>query len=221
MANICDTTIAFVGNEDEITTLYNKIQECISYDKNDDYQKKLSRNWLGNILIAVGLGELIDSYSNKIYCRGIIYYVDDEISSYEESKYYFKIDTETAWVPMIEMWRLVINKLGLKSIDINYKSTEPGCGLYVKYDMYDLFPEEYNMEAIIDNNDRYPNLLDLDEYNDYTQNELIEKLNTAFDMNETSIELLLEKVNEYNTDKALDGYGIYVNRYEVVDGDSY
>lgn len=137
MPNWCSTTIYFHGEKEEITELHNKIKEHTS---KTFVPTDFGQTWLGNILYGVGLEDRIDAAENRIRCRGSITYFDEIVDSDGECS--FRIDTETAWAPMICMWEETIKKLGYKSIGFSFQSEECGMGEYFMYDPYGDFDEK-------------------------------------------------------------------------------
>lgn len=119
MPNWCFTHMVFHGNKKEIEELHAKIEEWTSksFMKNG-----FGDNWLGNIVIGAGLGEHIDSKTDRIRCRGELEYVGD-IESVSDEEAYFEIDQSTAWAPMCVLWSAVIDKLDYKSIGYSYEKS--------------------------------------------------------------------------------------------------
>lgn len=136
MPNWCTTTIVFHGDEKEIRDFHGKIKEWTSESlMPNDYEKA----WLGNILCGVGLKDRIYILgANRLRCRGSIDYIGN-VELDGDGDPCFRIDTETAWVPMIRMWEETIKKLEYKSIGFSFQSEEPGCNEYFMFDPYEDF----------------------------------------------------------------------------------
>ncbi len=123
MANSCITEITFTGSQEEIVKLHDEVLKSIS-----GTGSSVSDSWLGNILIHVGLSNLIDNSENMVLCRGCIVDVGDV----EGEGFY--IVTETAWEPMLKMWYVVIKALGLSTINFCAVSEAPESDFYQIYD---------------------------------------------------------------------------------------
>lgn len=116
MPNWCYTDYTFQGDEKEIGELYGKLDELrnsITHKVTSDFGSL----WLGNVLTIHGFNK--DDYS----CRGSITFYD------REGDDYMSITTETAWAPMHEMWKAILEKY-YPSIEVSYICEEPGMGIY-------------------------------------------------------------------------------------------
>ena len=146
MPNWCFTQIHISGKKKNIQELYERFSNVIERDDGGqrvgEYTSSLSRygkRWLGNLLLAVG--ENVET--TKIRCRGTVEYYElgadgDEIS----------IQTETAWVPMLQCFVKFVNKYA-PDAEITYCAEEPGCELYWKNDdaWEDYYVDFYEEEA--------------------------------------------------------------------------
>jgi len=130
MPNWCYTNISFNSeNKNDLEKLYNFIEKATSNKSKYADVSDFGSNWLGNILLECDLMTLDDVKNDKVpcRCRGSIIYVDiteDQVI----------VDTETAWVPMMQVWQRVVEKLNLDDVDIIYTAEEPGCELYLTND---------------------------------------------------------------------------------------
>ena len=126
MPNWCYTNISFNSeNKSDLEKLYNFIEKATSNKSKYTDVSDFGSNWLGNVLLECDLMTLDDVKNNTVPCRrrGSIIYVDitdDQVI----------VDTETAWVPMMQVWQKVVEKLNLDDVDIIYTAEEPGCELY-------------------------------------------------------------------------------------------
>ena len=126
MPNWCYTNISFNSeNKNNLKKLYNFIEKATSNKSKYADVSDFGSNWLGNVLLECDLMTLDDVKNNTVpcRCRGSIIYVDitdDQVI----------VDTETAWVPMMQVWHKVVEKLNLDDVDIIYTAEEPGCELY-------------------------------------------------------------------------------------------
>lgn len=122
MPNWCFTHITLnCSNEKDASHVYKTIEKWLSHNgKANDFGRK----WLGNILINSGLyiAEDIDR-KNHPRCRGYVIWME----SYENQVI---IQTDTAWVPMLQMWQEVCDKIFSEmEIEIIYYAEELGCGV--------------------------------------------------------------------------------------------
>lgn len=97
MSNLCCTNITFKGNKADIEDLYEKLNSI--FKKNQEF----NYCWLGHVVSAFGLNP------NKIKCRGEIVHIAEEVNPWGDL-FHFEIITETAWMPMTEMWDSIIRK---------------------------------------------------------------------------------------------------------------
>lgn len=134
MPNWCFTNISLnCNNKRDANDVYQTIEHWLSYKgKHNDWGK----NWLGNILINSGL-YAADDIDRKEHpnCRGCVTYIE----CYEEQVI---IQTETAWVPMLQMWKEVCDKIFPgKDIEIIYSAEEPGCGVFWSNDPVEILED--------------------------------------------------------------------------------
>lgn len=121
MPNWCYTGINIkCSSEEEAEYLYKKIQKwtSVNYCCND-----FGLNWLGNIVGNSGVGKIKDGRSS-VDCRGELIYLD--LNDNEVI-----VETETAWKPMLQMWKRICDKYLVEGYGIEYSAEEPGLGLYV------------------------------------------------------------------------------------------
>lgn len=130
MPNWCSTDIRIVCKKEEYAKeIFKKLCEWYDSDIEAD-TSDFKRGWLGRFLIQAGITTREDIDSCKIRCRGYVTYMD---ISQEE----INLQTETAWEPMLKMWKLIIEKFWKNMVDnIYYVAQEPGCGLYWSNDSY-------------------------------------------------------------------------------------
>ena len=129
MPNWCYTEISIYHNDKEkLEAFYKKIDEWRQkpYKKNDFDLYTLG--WLGNIVGNSGLAEWKvrengrEDFVPNINCRG-------SLQTFELQDGQIYITTETAWGPMLEMWRLLCEKY-LPDAEIYFTAEESGNGLY-------------------------------------------------------------------------------------------
>lgn len=129
MPNWCYTNINICHNDkNKLKEFFNKVEEWRKKPyKTNDFDT-YSLGWLGNIVGNSGLAEWKvkengrEDFVPNISCRG-------SLQTFELHDDSINIDTETAWGPMLEMWRLLCDKY-LPGADIYYTAEESGNGLY-------------------------------------------------------------------------------------------
>jgi hypothetical protein len=101
-------------------------------DKIDSWCEKISEsghdNWLGNVCVNAGIMTLEEVYgsSPKYRCRGSVEYT-------EVSGDTVQITTDTAWSPMLKMWKAICEK-HFPEAEIVYSAEEPGAGIFFTND---------------------------------------------------------------------------------------
>ena len=129
MPNWCYTNINICHNDkNKLKDFFNKVEEWRKKPyKTNDFDT-YSLGWLGNIVGNSGLAEWKvkengrEDFVPSISCRG-------SLQTFELHDDSINIDTETAWGPMLEMWRLLCDKY-LPGADIYYTAEESDNGLY-------------------------------------------------------------------------------------------
>lgn len=118
MPNWCSTKIE-IRHEDElvIQNLRRLIGEWTSHNYADN---GFGTSWLGNIVGNSGIGDPLNA---SISCRG-------HLSDWYASDNCLTVFTETAWVPMLEMWVRIIDRYA-EGATMIYEAEECGEGLYV------------------------------------------------------------------------------------------
>lgn len=126
MPNWCSTHIEITGSSENIDLLYSKIDEWRSKTKHGD---------LDQILELAGID--VEKYS----CRGTL--ESCLLCIVKEGDEYLVLDTETAWTPMIKMWRAIIEKY-VPDVKLYWIAEEPGCEIYETNDVdYKRFDYDY------------------------------------------------------------------------------
>ena len=129
MPNWCFTNITLNCKSNDVAKrVHDKIDQWTSTNA---IENGFGENWLGNVLINSGCrkGEEINT-TNCPRCRGDIVWLD-------VSENQVNIQTETAWSPMMEMWREVCEKaFPEEDIEIIYTSEETGMWEFYTNDPY-------------------------------------------------------------------------------------
>lgn len=126
MPNWCQTRITITHeDENKVVDLYNKIEQWCK----TDYKKNGFGNyWLGNIVGNSGIGTVDENPNTDLRCRGMITYleiIDNQLL----------VDTETAWTPMLRMWKKLLDEY-LLDAELIYTAEECGCEIYYTNDPY-------------------------------------------------------------------------------------
>lgn len=146
MPNWCSTNIRISGKKNDINRLYKRFSEAIELDDGDRkpgyFTSDLThygQHWLGNLLLYIGE----DVENTNIRCRGTVSYY--ELCDDGEG---ITIQTDTAWVPMIQVFVKFKNKYA-PNAEISFCAEEPGCELYWRSDdsWEKYFVEFYEEEA--------------------------------------------------------------------------
>lgn len=134
MPNWCDTEITFYSSDEgEISELREKLAKVF---ENSSHMRCYAEQLLPEI------------DTNNVKCRGIVIYIDEEISK-TNNLYWFSMSTETAWSPQIGLWRDIIKK-HFSSIKLAYIAEECGLELYEKWDESELFyPQKIRVSGFV------------------------------------------------------------------------
>ena len=129
MPNWCSTNYTFNFTSAEKAKAF--------YDLVDSWCHDVAENgfgecWLGNIVVNSGISEIVagseKSFLIEPYyeCRGSIVFMD-----YGSNR--VNIQTETAWSPMHDMWKAIVEKYA-PDAEVIYSADECGCELYLTND---------------------------------------------------------------------------------------
>lgn len=148
MANWCSTKIIITHeSEEKIEELEKLLKNCM---RTNYMENGFGLNWLGNIVGNSGIGTVDTGKQTDLRCRGYVDYInrcENELT----------INTETAWVPMLEMWVKLLEKY-LPDAEMIYNAEEYGCGIcctndpdligkYVLDSWDDEIESEYEMDS--------------------------------------------------------------------------
>lgn len=196
MPNWCSTTITINSdNEIELKNLYEKLKLWTS----KDYMKNgFGHSWLGNVVLGAEIGTVDTDAKTDVRCRGNIVYMD-----YQNSQ--IVIETETAWAPMLDLWRKVIDKY-LPNAELLYVAVEPGSELYCSNDSY------YNNLYYVDAFDFEEDVSQYDASPDY----VIKLLQKLLKSEEANICILLSQFQESNYIECIN-----LHEWEYYDGSDW
>ena len=200
MPNWCSTKIKFTGSESEIERFRKLLDEWLSksYCQNGfDYADRYC--WLGNIVGNSGIDNR-DNGDFNVFCRGSIAdmdWSDGELIIWEES----------AWAPAIRLWEMVIEKYNL-DVQMLFYADECGCGIH------DTNDEDYKDFYTVDccNNGLLKE--GLPEYDDFKQDALVPLLQKIVKSTETSIEKLIELVEDTFEE-------VWIRKWDIVSAGDY
>lgn len=192
MPNWCFTDVAVKGDEQELTTLYDKMRELENMDK-ARVENGFGSTWLGCLIDALG-GDW-----KEIYCRGWWSNLDGE-----EGQITFSI--ESAWSPSTEVFDFLEKKF--PSLKIHYYAEEEANGVFVTNDTDSEFFSQRFIAKICN------------EDNDYTEEYFEEKedaISWLSDLADREIktEEELKKYDEELQEQDADYY-CYIQPIEVV-----
>lgn len=208
----------FSKNEHSLKTFLNNLREWTSksYVKNG-----FGDSWLGNIYYGSGIeqdSELDEKMGVKNFkaadlrFRGEISLGDSAIKyDSERNIYYFYAITKTAWVAMPGIFFAVLKSKGYDDINFDFIEDEEGCERHYYYcwNKEDVPDEQsYAMQAMYyesDDNSEKSTIRNkiVEGINNagcyiVTQKQLKKILSNVFEDNESNLDVLLEKVKEYN-----------------------
>lgn len=147
MPNWCSSEFAFKGDKQELKDFHKKLNYLSSPENTNQVENGFGTNWLGNIVHGFGFDW------EKISCRGTLHLPDEGFDPEKDD--YLLIETETAWVPLPEMWEIILEKF-YPNISFVFNSIEEGCGIYINTDVeHTIFPEQYYLSVYDPINDEY------------------------------------------------------------------
>ena len=207
MPNWCYTNINIChNNKNKLKDFFDKVEEWRKKPyKTNDFDT-YSLGWLGNIVGNSGLAEWKakengrEDFVPSISCRG-------SLQTFELHDNSINIDTETAWGPMLEMWRLLCDKY-LPGAEIYYTAEESGNGLYQTNDpdvadtyYIDIWepPEEFE---------------DAESMYEAEESDAIEFLQRILHTQETDINKLIDMAD------SIDDPWFSINKWDLVDIDT-
>lgn len=197
MPNWCSTNISInCKNKEEAKILYAKIEEWTSYDY---CENGFGHDWLGNIVGNSGIDSRKDGKDFSVRCRGELTFLDLN----EEQVI---IATETAWSPMLQMWKKICDKY-LTEYEIIYTAEECGCELFFTNDP--ILLGKYIVDSL---NDDFTNeFLNGESYDRETTKEYLRNvLQNCLVISEKDINTLLKMFHES------DYEDVYIHPWEYV-----
>ena len=195
MPNWCNNSIRLVCKD--ISCAEKVYDTLCRWEDNKEYNddSDFGSGWLGKFLIQAGLATRDSINSCGIKCRGIIY----DLNRVSNTVF---IGTETAWGPMINMWKLISDKCFPEMVTaVTYVSEEPACGIYLTNDP--------------DCRDHYLFSWEDSEQDICSESELIDYM--TYHLQEKGV--CPESTDLYSLQQEMEYFGtdISINRYEFAD----
>lgn len=144
--------------QQQLSDFYDKLQKAIS-----DTPKFITVNngwgcgWLGNVMLTF-VPETLRLATNDVSCenknirfRGQILY----LCYFEdgESAPHIKMQVESAYEPMVEMWDWILKRCGYTDIKYVYTAEEPSDDIFINTDTkHRFFTDTYKIEVYINDN---------------------------------------------------------------------
>ena len=196
MPNWCNTNIIISGkSKKEECDFY---QNLIMWVKEPCIENGFGTNWLGNVVERSGIAKwdvLIGDFIPTVKCRGCILNLNIDNSG-------ISLQTETAWVPMIKMWKDICDKYFPSGYDIVYWAEEPGCDVYETNDymyensyVFDNQIESYDDDDCF-NEEELTLMKKYESMHSCSEDELVDILSEMLNTDEKDINKLLELFNE-------------------------
>lgn len=207
MPNWCYTEITInCKNADEAMMLHDKIREWTSFNY---CYNRFGERWLGNIVGNSGIDNKTDGKEVfircedsefSVRCRGSLIHLECP-----EGGKTLRIDTSTAWSPMLQMWEKICEKY-LTEYEILYTADEPGMELF--------FTNDPNMDGLYiinsDDDEFTRDFLDGESYvNAIDEEDVKNILQDCLGSKEKDIDKLLKMFSKR-------GYHVWIYSWEYV-----
>lgn len=135
MSNYCANSIVFYAEDKEVLKdLWEKINSCM--DKRQCSVKTLLKS----------CGYTEEEAAEIADGRDYFTYLDDAVAT-DYRRYYFKADTDSAWNPNMDSFKILLKEKYNGKIKLMYQSEEAGCGIFVTNDINGIFfSERYRLD---------------------------------------------------------------------------
>ena len=188
MANWCYTSYVIDGKRKEVQSLFSKMNNLENRRK-PLVDNSFGKTWLGCLVTKLGADW------QKVYCRG-------SWSDLDWNGAILRFNTETAWGPMNEVFKLI--KETYPSLEIYYQAEEDGNGVYCSNDVEGrYFKDHYRIE----HDCCYEYFSTLDGLAEYVSGIIGKEVKTMDDIN-AAIETWNNATDDYDA-------MIYLNEYTV------
>ena len=200
MPNWCGNSVAFYQKNQGTTMIEAFYADIQKYQHYKDPETNDSSSWVGHWLES----NRVDT--KNLYARGYI-------NNCELHSDHVRIDMETAWGPLTEVWDLMADKYDLAYV---YISEEPGCEVYVNTDIVGMyFTTRYQLNYFEIEN------LDVDTRTLAAHDDLLQKIceeTMYFDSWEEVVDIFKPLVFEFEDidvlNRRLEVLGISVYQYD-------
>lgn len=223
MSSWCETYIKFHGNKKDIKTFYNMLMD---WTNKVVIETAFGPYGLANIMVQAGFRDNIilnseDKPEKHIACRGSITDIEDmNFDDYDDTDedVDFYLVTDTASEPMVQMWREIIKKYNLESIDFGFVAENSDEDLYLVLDTFNEFDCDIYVVSAYD----YDKLPDewkvINDLGACTSDCFAKFARLAMNTDETDVDKLIEMVNKISEDAdvAEECYP-YACRYKSID----
>ena len=194
MPNWCYTNITISHENPQKIKKFNDLLD--KWTSKNYMENGFGLEWLGNVVGNSGIDTADEKHDFKVRCRGRIIYkaFDDKVIT---------IDTETAWVPMLQMWIKVLERY-LPDAELIYTAEEPGCGIYYTNDptVKDSYYIDSWSQEVCTNPEGH-------------ESEAINVLQKLLKTDECNIKRLTEMLNKSNVDDVIINQWEYVNEHDL------
>lgn len=176
MPNWCFSNIKIYYSDQKKLEDFAKLIEM--WTSCDAMKNGFGTNWLGNIVLNSGVGTVDEKKNTDLRCRGTL-------NNLDVCNGYIDIQTETAWSPMLLMWKKVVDKY-LPDAGIFYTAEEDRMGFFLTND------PDYVGRYVIDAYD----MDDVESNWEADKSTVIKTLQKILVSDEKDIDLLLEEFEE-------------------------
>lgn len=223
MPNWCETYLRFHGNKKDIKTFYDMLND---WTNKTVIATDFGSYGLANIMVQAGFrGDIIldadDKPEKHIACRGNITCIEDmDFDEFDDNdgNVSFYLITDTAWEPMVQMWREIIQKYNLESIDFGFIAEEPGNALYLVLDTFNEFECDIYVVPAYESDKLPDNWRVLNDLGACSSERFVKFARLTLNTDEVDVDKLIEMINKISADAdvAEECYP-YVCRYKSID----
>lgn len=158
MPNWCCSSYCFYSDtekgKEQLKDFYEKLEKAIAPNTYRRVNSDFGDGWLGNVIYAICPQYLKFTSQGGITCeyngttvsfRGTILDM-----SFDTDDGALRVTTETAWEPMEELWKMLLEVCDYTDVTYVFQAEEPGCGIYINTDMEGrFFLDAYHVEVFI------------------------------------------------------------------------
>lgn len=188
MPNWCMTTMVIDGYKADVEKIRNLL---LTWTSKEYQPSDFGVNWLGNIVLGAGfkIGESLEK-DGGLYCRGFVDYIG-EIEELDDGLYSFDVEYESAWGPVPEMWKAVMQKHA-PHCGLYWYAEEPGSEIYMTNDVgKKYFDSDFVVDSHLENKES-PLYKDFQATSMFQKDDLKEALISVF--GKDTLKNLIEKL---------------------------